>query len=66
MENSFINSPKLKGKIVEAGHTYETLAEKIEMTPTAIYYLLKRGDTKASTLYKICKVLNCSIDEIMK
>lgn len=61
-----IDSLKLKSKIALKGMTYETLAEKINMTKTAIFFVVKKGDTKVSTLYKICKVLDCKIDDVLR
>lgn len=65
MENNVINTSKLRGKIYENNFTYNSLAEKIGMTSKAISFLIQKGDTKVSTLSKICNALGCSIDEIM-
>lgn len=60
-----IDSLKLRSKITGKGLTYETLAEKIGMTKTTIFNVVNKGDTKVSTLLKICNALGCAMDDVV-
>jgi DNA-binding Xre family transcriptional regulator len=60
-----IDSLKLKSKIVRKGLTYETLAESVGVTKTTIFNVVNKGDTKVSTLLKICNALGCLLDDVV-
>lgn len=61
----YINTNKLKGKIVEKGLTVPILAEKMDMTPSTLYRKLSNnGDTMlVKDANKIVSELQLSADE---
>ncbi len=60
-----IDKKKVKAYCALKGIALYQLAEKIGLDSPALSMILKRANTSTNNLYKIAKVLDCKMDDLM-